>query len=274
MWSNRGAGSYLKTFFSRHFKQFKPMSIRKANSKFVQSESDPNAWMTTFGDLIMLLLTFFVLLLTMKSMDDQIIKSMFDDLAESTGPLEYERSFGEGSSLQGQGLRPQAEAVVNQEAVEKILALMESMEDREPGQLPVKQLERLLDVGEDERGVVLSLEADHLFLPGRASVQPFRLMLLDRINELLKHSSNDILIMGHTDDLPLRRGQGPFASNWELSFYRALSIFYYMTDSLEMSPKRVAVGGYGATRPLVPNVNSADRAKNRRVEFILRRPVM
>jgi chemotaxis protein MotB len=249
------------------------MRIRKANSRQMQTESDPNGWMTTFGDLIMLLLTFFVLLLTMKSMDAQVVKSMFDDLSETTGPLEYERSFGEGSSLDGKGLRPQAETVVNQEAVEKIMALMESIEKRDHRQIPVEQLQRFLKVSEDERGVVLSLEADQLFVPGKARVQPERLRWLSRISDLLKYSTNDLLVMGHTDDQPLRGGHGTFASNWELSFYRALSVFYYLTDSQEMSPKRIAVGGYGSTRPQVPNDNRENRSKNRRVEFILRRPV-
>jgi chemotaxis protein MotB len=227
--------------------------------------------MTTFGDLIMLLLTFFVLLLTMKSMDAQLIKSMFDDLSESSGPLEFERSFGDGSSASGKGLEPHPEPIISQEAVEEILALMESVERLEAGKMPVDQLKRFLKVGEDQRGVVLSLDADQLFYIGEAKIQRERLLILDRISDLLYYSSNDILVMGHTDNQPLRRGD--FASNWELSVHRALSVYDYLISRNKLSSQRMAVGGYGSSRPLVSNTSEGNRAKNRRVEFILRRPV-
>ena len=249
------------------------MSIRKTNSSHSQMEADPNGWMTTFGDLIMLLLTFFVLLLTMKSMDAQVVKSMFDDLAETTGPLEYEHTHGEGSSISGEGAKTQPQTVLDQAGIEKILTLMEDFQPRTPNQLQlhVADLKRMLTVSEEDRGVVLSIDADQLYLPGKADIRPERLILLNRIGDLLKYTTNDILIMGHTDSLTLR--EGGFSSNWELSVYRALSVFFYLTDSRQLESGRVAVGGYGALRPLAPNNSRENRSKNRRVEFVLRPPV-
>ena len=64
------------------------MSVRKS-SKQLPVKIDPNAWMVTFGDLIMLLLTFFVLLLTMKSMDNKALKEIFKHTAFARGSLEF-----------------------------------------------------------------------------------------------------------------------------------------------------------------------------------------
>ncbi|MCF8067784.1 MAG: OmpA family protein [Desulfobacterales bacterium] len=230
---------------------------------------DPNAWMVTFGDLVMLLLTFFVLLLTMKSMDTKEYKKVFKQKQPTSGPLEYRDISGKFADIFASETFSRSVMISSNQRLEEAIDFLKSIESLE-WQDELENLKYIIDVTDDERGVVISLEADNLFQPGNASITPDRLHTLDALGMLIKYASNDILIMGHTDNVPIRGG--PFGSNWDLSVYRALSVLYYFTDSLGIDPGRLAAGGYGDMLPRFPNDTEGNRSKNRRVEFVLKRP--
>jgi chemotaxis protein MotB len=93
--------------------------------------------------------------------------------------------------------------------------------------------------------------------------------MLDIVSNILSGVKNEILVMGHTDNIPIRNKQ--YRSNWELSLYRALNVQKYFIQNKNISSSRFGVGGYGDTRPQVPNDTKENRTKNRRVEIILRK---
>jgi len=93
---------------------------------------------------------------------------------------------------------------------------------------------------------------------------------LDAIGRLFYYVVNDVFVVGYTDDRPIQGG--PFKSNLELSAYRALSVVFYLTEGLGLKANRFASGGMGALQPRYSNESEIGRAKNRRVEFILRKP--
>ncbi|MDY6906578.1 MAG: flagellar motor protein MotB [Thermodesulfobacteriota bacterium] len=286
---------------------------------------DPNAWMATFADLLMLLLTFFVLLLTMKSMEGENLKDVVRHLSMSVGPLDYPRSkmivledmvvdpvvVNKKIVQDTQRDEPASEEEVDQdnEAAGDIAKTPQTMGPMDYARTRISVLEQLhfrpvvvkqqteieerlqkvmtkaeslagrsnlaearsrIQIHQDSRGVVVSLGVDNLFSSGGAEIKADRLYLLDVIGKLLATTSNDILVMGHTDDVPLQSTQ--YASNWELSVYRALSVVYYLIDSVGMDENKLAAGGYGASMPYLPNTSPENRAKNRRVEFILQVP--
>lgn len=231
-------------------------------------EVDPNAWMTTFADLVMLLLTFFVLLLTMKSMDAGKAREIF---VRTYGPLDFFSSSEQVEPLDEFDHYIKAVVITTSEALEKAFELLEGVEPIPDRKKPVLNLRDLIEITEDEKGVVITLEADELFASGEAEIHPDRLVVLDAIGKLFRYAANDILIMGHTDNVPISDDR--FASNWELSAYRALNVLYYLTDSLELRADRLAAGGFGAMIPRYANDSPENRAKNRRVEFILRKPL-
>jgi chemotaxis protein MotB len=76
--------------------------------------------------------------------------------------------------------------------------------------------------------------------------------------------------MGHSDNRPVS-GEG-FASNFELSVYRALSVLFYLSQGCGLKQERFAVGGYGDLFPRFPNDTEEHRKKNRRIEFIMKKP--
>lgn len=239
----------------------------KGEKKAEEYKVDPNAWMTTFADLIMLLLTFFVLLLTMKSMDAGKVREIF---VRTYGPLDYFSKDEYVEPLDEFDHYIKAVVITTSDALEKAFDLLEGIEPVPDREKPVMNLRDIIEITEDEKGVIITLEADELFPSGEAEIHPDRLPVLDAIGRLFRYAANDILIMGHTDNLPVSGDR--FASNWELSVYRALNVLYYLTDSLELRADRLAAGGFGAMVPRYANDSPRNRAKNRRVEFILKKP--
>ncbi len=83
---------------------------------------------------------------------------------------------------------------------------------------------------------------------------------------LNKYSDKNVVIEGHTDDIPISR---TYASNWELSFARALTVLEFL-EGKGVDPMRMSAAGYGKYRPKASNATAAGRAENRRVEIVLR----
>jgi chemotaxis protein MotB len=242
------------------------MAKRKKN--MVQGEQlDPNAWMVTFSDLIMLLLTFFVMLLTMSSMDAKMLKDIRSALNEAAGLLEYS-GLRKVNSL-GKFIKEYQDSddlfVIDQNHLKNLIpstGLDRIVLEK------IKDLDMIMDITDDERGIVLSLQENILFDSGEAKIKKDFLHVLDSIFTAIDSCPNDILIMGHTDNIPSHSAL--YKSNWELSSYRALSVLEYFLKEKGLQPSRLSVGGYGPARPLYPNDTPKNRALNRRVEIIIR----
>ncbi len=84
---------------------------------------------------------------------------------------------------------------------------------------------------------------------------------------LQKHNDIEIMVEGHTDNVPLRGGQ--FKDNWDLSVARALNIVRLMTTEYKLDPARIIAAGRGEYSPVATNATSEGKAKNRRTELIL-----
>jgi len=109
------------------------------------------------------------------------------------------------------------------------------------------------------------------FTSGSADLSPRMIEILGKLSPILKKladEDHDIIVEGHTDDVPINTSH--FASNWELSTARATSVVQYMIRDLNMPPQHMAASGYGQFRPLVPNDTEEHRATNRRVVFFVK----
>jgi chemotaxis protein MotB len=246
------------------------MKKKKGNSGSAKSIVDPNAWMVTFGDLIMLLLTFFVLLLTMKSMDSGVLKERFQELASTSGPLDFSDSTPGGSIVEGTSVYKRSMVISNNRMLQEMLDLLDGIERQKAEDHNLEELLEIIDIKEDARGVVIVMECDQLFDSGKAEIRSDRFGTLDNIGRLFRNVLNDIHVVGHTDNRPMQGGA--FASNLELSAYRALSVVFYLTDGLGLKAKRFSAGGLGDLRPQYSNETDTGRSRNRRVEFVLKKP--
>ncbi len=118
---------------------------------------------------------------------------------------------------------------------------------------------------EADRSVVI-LKGDGLFASGSTVVRDRYQAVIDRIAKAMDNVSGKILVVGYTDNVPIRSAR--FASNYELSFARAESVTAMLQKQLTR-PDRVKAEGRGETNPVAPNNTPDNRARNRRVEITL-----
>jgi flagellar motor protein MotB len=127
-------------------------------------------------------------------------------------------------------------------------------------------------VTKDGMSITLEENGENVFFEsGRAELSPRMVEILSKITPTLRKlavDGHDIVVEGHTDDIPIHNAQ--FTSNWELSTARATSVVQHMIQGLRMPPEHMAAIGYGEFHPLVPNNTDEHRAKNRRVVFFVK----
>ena len=229
---------------------------------------NPTGWMTTFSDLVTLLLTFFVMLLTMKQPEIPKLINAFAVFQEGGPGLLSSSEAPTGNRIQmliktltrhrSKDLKPQEE---------ELKKLIEEL----PGQ-GVPALTELADKGislrSDQRGPVITLANDLLFAPGSATLTPQAKALVRRLAKILRPGMNPISVEGHTDNIPPGPGS-KYVDNWDLSLARALAVLRELAAPGGVNPARLRAVAWGDTRPLVPNDTPAHRAKNRRTDIVL-----
>jgi chemotaxis protein MotB len=230
---------------------------------------DSNGWLTTFADLVMLLLTFFVMLLSMSSMDTKKLKDTFSRFHGAPGVLEL------GSNQQISALAEFVETyassdhllVVDHALMEKILL---PVHDAQPDHVKekIKDIDTLFDITEEAIGIAVSFHGELFFSPGSAALKEAMIPFLETVAVAIEACDNEIYIAGHTDDIAARNSV--FGSNRRLSVKRAEAVLDFFVNMRNLPPERFAVGGYGAERPLVPNDTPENRNRNRRVQIIFK----
>lgn len=222
-------------------------------------------WIVTYGDMVTLLLCFFVALFDTTDADVIQINQMISSL----------NNIGMGASPGGNTLSAGKMAELGNS-----IATLPSMErgrllataKRKAVSLFQPEIKsNKVRISSDERGIVISLASDAFFRPASAAIniEETRGMLI-RISELLKSpelEGRKFRIEGHTDDTPTDPA-GPWFSNWELSSARSLNVLHYLTD-FGVPEKRFQVAGYAATVPIADNATEEGRAYNRRVDIII-----
>lgn len=261
------------------------MKIRNAEGE--GSTLNPNAWMVTFSDLLTLMLTFFVLLLTMSSMDSKRLKEAFGFFAGTEGGLETE---GKGSTsdvatphdVRYPSMYVLPPGTLMSEAFPEIrMAWAEgpgkAKRFKKPSTSTIEQdlrkglkgigLDKGVEISRQKGRLVVRFSEGVLFEIGEARIGFQGILVLERCGEILAKIPNRVRITGHTDDLPILGGR--YRTNWELSTARAVNVLRFFTESLGLDPRRFSAVGYGKYRPLVPNTSPENRKKNRRAEIVI-----
>ena len=120
--------------------------------------------------------------------------------------------------------------------------------------------------------VQLSMKGALLFDSGSDSLKDQAKEVLDKVGVILERygSNSTIEIEGHTDNVPIHSAR--FADNEELSSARALSVFYYLTETTSLDPSDLRHAGMGDRVPVADNSTEEGRSKNRRVEIRIYNP--
>jgi chemotaxis protein MotB len=127
----------------------------------------------------------------------------------------------------------------------------------------------MVTVEKEDTKIILRIREKGSFRSGSASLDPGFYEVMDRISAVLQDTPGDIVVAGHTDNVPIRTGR--FRSNWELSSARAVTVVHAMFRNKNIDPGRVLIEGWAETRPVAPNDSPENRALNRRVELVVRR---
>jgi len=220
------------------------------------------AWMATFADLMSLLLTFFVLLLSFANMDVVRFKMALGSVRDALG-VQFKHP-GDVEAVSSHIIE-----VSKQESSPNILVIEEIMMlEKVKKFIKEAKLEAMMEAELDERGVVIRIKGHILFRSGEATLRKHAPQMLTPVIRLAKAMNNQLSIQGHTDDRPIRTSR--FPSNWELSTARAVATMRFLLRE-GLSAKRMNVAGYAHMRPVAPNNSSEGRASNRRVEFVFLR---
>lgn len=222
--------------------------------------------MVTFSDLSTLLLTFFVLLLSMSTMDDMTLKSLFHNYTSSSGIL-YFKDYGEV-------YRPKETLIHDLNEKLKDALVMRKVDDPKEefvsseDQTFLKEIGSTLVVEEFKGGFKLIFGHQLLFAPGSTEIKEEMTPILDRITKFIKTSTYQIYIDGHTDNIPIHTAQYP--SNDELSLARAYNLLSHLVNEKNLDSVYMALAGYGESHPVASNDNPEGRGQNRRVEIIFK----
>lgn len=253
------------------------------------------AWMATFADLMSLLLTLFVLLLTFAEMDVIKYKAIAGSVASAFGVSKKDKLSGvveiDGSlrrkaasdvdiskreeevteipkvsmeipEISEEELEARAQKLREEKADELRKSLSSTMEeDIKTGGVSVER------TGDE---VVIRFPSEIAFPSGSGTLNAQFKTLLDRLAPILEKTPGELVVSGHTDNVPVRGGS--FLSNWDLSASRATAVVHHFLFEHLIDPGRITVQGYGESRPVASNDTPEGRKKNRRVEVSIIAP--
>lgn len=244
-----------------------------------EPEKPSTAWQGTYGDMITLMLCFFVMLYNPSEVD-------VTQLATITESLQMNQSDSPtgGMSLSTGRLSDLGNTVSALPSLEKGKNLGTAMKKAVSLFAPEIKSNKIT-ITSDERGVVISLAADSFFRKGSADLN------IDETRETLLHLSEffnypelkkrRFRIEGHTDNTPVSeiyknmseddtdvQITQKFNSNWELSSQRAINVLYYLAD-FGVDEEKFCIAGYADTRPKFENSTPEGQAYNRRVDIII-----
>ena len=236
-------------------------------------EEGAPAWVVTFGDLMSLLLCFFVLLLSFSEMDKAKYKEVSGSLAKAFGVQRKMKAFEAPKGIKmisrdfDQELipaRPSEEFIAMQQREKIGMALKKEVETR------FRDLQDLIQVEVGEKEVTIRLMGETAFDSGKADIKAQMVPLLLKIGSVLADSKGEVIIAGHTDNVPVYGG--PYGSNLKLSIARAATVAEFLLAKSAIPASRVSTMGFGKYRPIESNDTDEGRKRNRRVEIILRAP--
>jgi len=200
-------------------------------------------WITTYGDMMTLLMTFFVLLFSMSSIDPVKLEQFGDSVGKALGQKKVAKK-----------------RVSLNQIYQEVVKVVEQ-----------ENLKEQVKVTTDERGVTIALPSAITFGTGSADLNPSIYGILNKVIPMMNQSIFNIAVEGHTDNLPMRSEKYP--SNWELSSSRASEVVRYFIRQ-GVDPTRFRAIGFADTQPSHPgktieeaNANEQLRSTNRRVEI-------
>jgi chemotaxis protein MotB len=207
-------------------------------------------WLVPYGDMMSILMVFFMILYA---------------FAFCANNIDYERFV---THLQKDILKKTekktntiARVMVKEAEVEEAYKMSKVLNE--------KGLSKIAQVDINAQKMRILLTAPVLFDVGTADLTDYSKLLLKQIAVLLTKLPNQVLIEGHTDNVPIKTRK--YGSNWELSVDRAISVVNYFIKEEKIPAERLGIAGYGEYQPLFANDTAEHKGRNRRIEIVILR---
>ena len=249
----------------------------------VEVEERTDMWMATYSDMVTLLMTFFVLMFAISSVDsgkvalmfaafsrDGLDKEKFEEIMEIYGPPiedpEATKIPPPGPAPTPPPSSPPKGPAVSREALDSLAALISSF-------IRENSLGDSLSLVYNGDFLLLTLTNDVWFRSGSAEItaemHESAMLLADLINRTQNEDDPfEIVVAGHTDNVPVAPG-GQYESNWDVSMARATNFLKILIIDSQLDPGLFYARGYGEERPIADNDTEEGKQANRRVEVMI-----
>lgn len=237
------------------------------NTSLLSDDDDDKSdgWLATLCDISLLLLTFFILILSMSSLDKEKFDSSFSAIRDTFGG-DQQKNITTKQTMK------ESEVADFLKLREEMIAAQKNTFDAIRSFIKEHALGDNIKATFDNGIITLRLPDEVLFAPGSEQLTPQGEKALSQLRDLfLKNREQSINIKGYTDNSSVSEG-ARFRNNWELSALRAVNVLRKLLQG-GIEATRMTATGLGDLDPLAPNDTPENRAQNRRVEFILERKV-
>ena len=213
----------------------------------IERESGSGNWLTTYSDLVTLLLVFFVLLYVMTpGIDESTFNNIIAHFQKSSSVV-FEK---EAASKQQDDGQMRAEW----KEVEKFLEKQGYSEE--------------VDIEKTDKGVKVTLNDSLTFNSGSAKLLERSEIVLERIAEAIRSDVKEVKAHGHTDNVPISESS-IYRTNWHLGAARSVSVVLFLNRKSELGSHKFEASSYGEFRPVASNKTPEGRRRNRRVEIYI-----
>lgn len=244
------------------------MSRRKKHAEHHDEHMD-ESWLVPYADILTLLLALFIVLFASADAN----KAKFTQMAQSLNA-----AFSGSPSVfdNNQAITPEVDASKpnqsNVDAIKEQAQLRETVELIKVKQDMDQYIQKNNLTGQlttvlTDDGLMIRIKDSALFLSGSAELRSESQRFAAEIAKMLAPLSQQVLISGHTDNMPINTAE--FPSNWELSSKRSINFMKFLLSEEKLKPERFSAVGYGEYRPLASNAAEDGQAKNRRVEVLI-----
>jgi chemotaxis protein MotB len=220
-------------------------------------------WMCTFSDMSMLLLVFFILLFSMSTVE----KHKFDEIMASVGDAFSGTTKGEPQKIMAE--KAQADIITKEEIEDKkkLIEAQRKVYNDFRTFLLYAGLSDQVTTNFEAGIITMQLPLDGLFDPGSADIKESGKGELEKLREFFYKSREQYInIRAYSDNVAPIGSR--FVDNWELTSMRAVNVLRFMMDG-GIDIVRLSSSGLSDLKPLMPNDTEENRAKNRRIEFVL-----
>ncbi|MCP0887825.1 flagellar motor protein MotB [Ligilactobacillus sp. WILCCON 0076] len=253
-------------------------------------------WLLPYSDMMTLLLALFIVLFSIAKVDSTKLKevsSVFSEILSSKGGSSISNSDTTIDNVIDLGTTPKkgnGSSATSSTSSSSVVTIQEAQSQESQVKTQMSQTETFNQVTQDVQqemenagisgnssaklksdGLHITLDSNILFDSGKADLSSdVQNELKTLVPALQKISTYPVTIAGYTDNQPIVNVT-TYPTNWELSSARAIAVMHFFVENGAFSEKHVSIQAYGENNPIASNKTATGRAKNRRVEIIIRK---